>query len=51
VDTRKQKTFSMHMRKQQTITATVRWKKNSGRESQGAWRQNDLIDSKSPVVK
>jgi hypothetical protein len=26
-------------------------KKNSGRELQGAWRQDKLIDSKPPVVK
>jgi hypothetical protein len=26
-------------------------KKISGRESQGAWRQAELIDSKPPVVK
>jgi hypothetical protein len=26
-------------------------KTNSGRESQGAWRQDELIASKPPVVK
>jgi hypothetical protein len=26
-------------------------KKNSGRESQGAWHQNELIGDKPPVVK
>jgi hypothetical protein len=26
-------------------------KKNSGRESQGAWRQDKLIGGKPPVVK
>jgi hypothetical protein len=25
--------------------------KNSGRESQGVWRQDELIDGKPPVVK
>jgi hypothetical protein len=26
-------------------------KKNTGRESQGAWRQDELIGGKPPVVK
>jgi hypothetical protein len=29
----------------------VQLKKKSGRESQGAWRQDELIGSKPPVVK
>jgi hypothetical protein len=34
-----------------TITARVHLKKNKGRESQGAWRQDELIDGKPPVLK
>jgi hypothetical protein len=35
-----------------TMTVTVQLKKNiSGRESQGAWRQDELIGGKPPVVK
>jgi hypothetical protein len=34
-----------------TITAGVQLKKNSGRGSQGAWRQDKLIGGKPPVVK
>jgi hypothetical protein len=34
-----------------TITASAQLKKNTGRGSQGAWRQDELIGGKSPVVK
>jgi hypothetical protein len=34
-----------------TMTGMVQLKKVSGRESQGAWRQDELIGGKSPVVK
>jgi hypothetical protein len=34
-----------------TITARVQLEKISGRGSQGAWRQDELIDGKPPVVK
>jgi hypothetical protein len=33
------------------VTAGVQLKKKSGRGSQGAWRQDELIGGKSPVVK
>jgi hypothetical protein len=33
------------------MTAGVQLKKNSGRESQGAWRQEKLIGNKPPIVK
>jgi hypothetical protein len=33
------------------MTESVQLKKNAGRESQGAWRQDKLIGSKAPVVK
>jgi hypothetical protein len=33
------------------MTASVHLKKNFGRESQGAWRQDEQIDGKPPVVK
>jgi hypothetical protein len=36
----------------ETITASVQFeKKNTGRVSQGAWRQDELIGGKPPVVK
>jgi hypothetical protein len=35
-----------------TITANIQLKKRgTGRESQGTWRQDELIDGKPPVVK
>jgi hypothetical protein len=34
-----------------TMTASVQLKKNTGRESQGACRQEELIGGKPPVVK
>jgi hypothetical protein len=34
-----------------TINASVQLKKNTGRGSQGAWRQDELIGGKPPVVK
>jgi hypothetical protein len=34
-----------------TISARVHLKKISGRESQGAWRQDELIGGKPPVIK
>jgi hypothetical protein len=34
-----------------TMTASVELIKNSGRESQGAGRQDEVIGSKSPIVK
>jgi hypothetical protein len=33
------------------MTARVQLKKKSGREAQGAWRQDELIGGKPPVVK
>jgi hypothetical protein len=33
------------------MTAMVHAKNKSGRESQGAWHQNELIGDKPPVVK
>jgi hypothetical protein len=33
------------------MTARIQLQKNSGRESQGAWRQDELIGVKPPVVK
>jgi hypothetical protein len=33
------------------MTARIVAKKIFGRERQGAWRQDELIDGKSPVVK
>jgi hypothetical protein len=33
------------------MKASVQLKKNAGRESQGACRQNELIGGKPPVVK
>jgi hypothetical protein len=33
------------------MTAGVQLKKKSGRESQGAWRQDELIGGKPAVVK
>jgi hypothetical protein len=33
------------------MTAGVQLKKNSGRESEGVWRQDKLIGGKPPVVK
>jgi hypothetical protein len=33
------------------MTAGVQLKKIDGRESQGAWRQDELIGGKPPVVK
>jgi hypothetical protein len=33
------------------MTAGVQLKKKIGRESQGAWRQDELIGGKPPVVK
>jgi hypothetical protein len=33
------------------ITANVQLKKKIGRDSQGACRQDELIDGKAPVVK
>jgi hypothetical protein len=32
------------------MAAEVQLKKNSGRDSQGAWRQDELIGGKLPVV-
>jgi hypothetical protein len=32
------------------MTTRVQLRKKSGRESQGAWRQDELIDGKPPVV-
>jgi hypothetical protein len=34
-----------------TMIASVQSKKNAGRESQGACRQDELIGGKPPVVK
>jgi hypothetical protein len=34
-----------------TMTTSVQVKKVSSRKSQGAWRQDELIDGKPPVVK
>jgi hypothetical protein len=34
-----------------TMTARVHLEKISGREPQGAWRQDELIDGKPPVIK
>jgi hypothetical protein len=34
-----------------TITARVQLKKKIGLESQGAWRKDELIGGKPPVVK
>jgi hypothetical protein len=36
--------------KRQTHPQVFNEKKNSGRESQGAWRQDELIGGKLPVV-
>jgi hypothetical protein len=33
------------------MTAIVQLQKISGRESQGAWRQDEMIGGKLPVVK
>jgi hypothetical protein len=33
-----------------TMTAGVQLKKKSGHDSQGAWRQDELIGCKPPVV-
>jgi hypothetical protein len=33
------------------MTERVKLKKIAGREYQGAWRQDELIDGKPPVVK
>jgi hypothetical protein len=33
------------------MTTKVQFKKISGREAQGAWRQDELISGKVPVVK
>jgi hypothetical protein len=33
------------------MEASVKWKKNAGRESQGACCQDELIGGKPPVVK
>jgi hypothetical protein len=33
------------------MTASVQLKKNDGRESEGAWRQDELIGGKPPIVK
>jgi hypothetical protein len=33
------------------MTAMVQLKENDGRESQGAWSQDELIGYKPPVVK
>jgi hypothetical protein len=33
------------------MTAGVQLKRNSGRQSQGAWRQDELIGGKPPVAK
>jgi hypothetical protein len=33
------------------MTASIQLKKNTGRESQGACRQDELIGDKPPVVK
>jgi hypothetical protein len=33
------------------MTASVQLQKKSGRDPQGAWRQEELIDGKTPVVK
>jgi hypothetical protein len=33
------------------MTARDQLKKKSGRESHGAWRQEELIEGKPPVVK
>jgi hypothetical protein len=34
-----------------TMTERVQLKRIAGRESHGAWRQDELIDGKPPVVK
>jgi hypothetical protein len=33
------------------MTASIQFKKKSVRKSQGAWRQDELIGGKPPVVK
>jgi hypothetical protein len=45
---RDKQTFSSDRR---TMTARFQLKKNSGRGAQGAWRQDELIGGKPPVVK
>jgi hypothetical protein len=33
------------------MKASIQLKKIAGREAQGAWRQDELVGGKSPVVK